>query len=493
MITEQNQTFWLNTDRSTYILRITKFGHLEHIYYGAKLPSASLQEVEALALKHNAETGTTVAYSETDPLYSLDLLALEWAGVGRGDFRDPPAEIKMPDTSFVHDFIYAEHQITDDTLTFKLIDQSNQVQLKLNYQVFPAANVIKRWCRIRNQNTSPLIIRKLMSLMVDLPNRNFSLTTFDGAWSKEAQTHTRPLAPGIYINSSNTGSSSNRHNPGFILSTSAVDSIGDGSSFSVENDRTHNSKFIIQKSKSEGVAANTVGVSSCRKEFYGFNLIYSGNHFGLVELSNQNLVRVELGINPQSFEWPLQTNESFETPAAIMTYSDQSLDDLAHNFHDFVNQEIVPPTWRGKTRPVAFNNWEATFFKFSQRKLLKLAHQAQDLGVEMMVLDDGWFKGRDSDTAGLGDYQVNRKKFPRGLKPFVRKIKQLGLQFGIWLEPEMVNPNSDLYRQHPDWVIQVPNKTPLQGRHQLVLDLCRPAVRDYIVQEVSRVLDEYQV
>ena len=470
MIEYIDGVFRLTTDATSYWFQVTRYNHLMHIHYGPRLHD---QDPEGLALKHSAVLGDTVCYDEQDPAYSLDKLCLEWSGIGRGDYRHAPAELKMPDSTFVCDFLYQSHEIrkgtvpmeglptacgeeTDcDTLAITLMDTSNQVALTLYYTVYESADVITRRAVLTNHNADPLTIRRLMSMMMDLPNRCFKLVTFDGDWIKEAHRHDRALEYGMYVNSSTTGSSSNRHNPGFLLA---------------ERDATEEHGYV-----------------------YGFNLVYSGNHYGAVELSDHQIARVMLGINPHCFEWPLGEGERFETPEAIMTFSDKGFNGMSHHFHDFIQNHIVRGEWKDKERPVLINNWEAYFFKFTQGKLLRLARRAKRLGVELFVLDDGWFGERNSDYAGLGDYRVNRKKLPGGMARFANNINKMGLQFGLWFEPEMVNPDSDLYRAHPEYAVAVPGKDPVMGRHQLVLDLINPAVRDYIVESVGRILDEADI
>jgi alpha-galactosidase len=396
-------------------------------------------------------------------------MCLEWSGIGKGDYRSAPAEIKMPDGSFTADFVYKSHRITDgslepealpssygdgdacQTLEISMLDESNGVSLLLYFTVYRDTNVITRRAVLLNGNAVPLTIRKLMSMSLDIPDDGFKLVTFDGGWIKEAHKHEQRLSYGIHVNSSVTGASSNRHNPGFLLAASDA-------------------------------SENHGGV-------YGFNLVYSGNHYGETELSNQGLVRVQLGINPHCFEWTLKQNERFETPEAIFSFSSAGFNGLSRNFHDFINNHIVRGDWKGKQRPVLLNNWEAHFFKFTRGKLLRLARRAKRLGIEMFVLDDGWFGERDSDKAGLGDYNVNRKKLPRGLSEFSNRIHRMGMSFGLWFEPEMVNEDSALFRAHPEYALQTPNKKSALGRNQLVLDLCNPKVRDYIVENVTRILD----
>ena len=471
MITSAENIFKLTTDKTSYWFRITKFGHLEHIYYGTRLPDD--QPAEPLILKHTAELGSSVNYDPGDDKYCLDTLCLEWTGIGKGDYRNTPAEIKMPDGTFTADFIYKSHRITNgnikmetlpssygkeddcETLEITMQDESNNVSLQMYYTVYAKTNVCTRRTLISNGNNAPLTIRKLMSMNIDIPNDGYRLITFDGGWIKEANKHERLLSYGIHVNSSTTGSSSNRHNAGFILAA-------------------------------QGATETHGGV-------YGFNLVYSGNHYSAVELSNHDLVRIQSGINPYCFEWTLKEGESFEAPEAIMSYSNAGFNGLSHGFHDFINNHIVKGDWKGRERPVVINNWEAYFFRFTRGKLLKLARRAKKLGVEMFVLDDGWFGKRDNDKAGLGDYNVNRKKLPRGLSDFSKRIHKMGMKFGLWFEPEMVNEDSDLYRAHPEYALKTLGKEPARGRNQLVLDMCNQNVRDYIVKNVTNILDTANV
>lgn len=475
--------FRLSTANSSLWFRKTSYGHLEHLHYGVRLGCD--QSPEALAIKRTAQSGSCIAYDVEDNLYCLDSIPLEWSGIGRGDYRHSPAELVMPDGTFTCDFVFKayniysgalpmdslpsaygrEHSIAEgeeaccgsdcETLEILLEDESNKVGLRLFWSVYPHTDVITRRAVLTNRGGRRLLIRRLMSMMTDLPNRNFQIISFDGAWIKEAHKHKRPVSPGIHVISSTTGASSNRHNPGFLLA--------------------------------EDTAAEVHG------SVYGFNLIYSGNHYSAIELTGQGLVRVQSGINPHCFEWTLNTGEHFETPEAVMTYSDKGYNGVSRHFHDFVNNHIVRGAWKNRERPVLANNWEACFFKFNQQKLLKLAKQAKNIGAELFVLDDGWFGKRDSDTAGLGDYTVNRKKLPRGMKHFSRLIHRMGLMFGLWFEPEMLNTDSDLFRLHPEYAVTTPGKVPTLGRNQLVLDLCRQEVRDYIVEAVGKVLDENNI
>ncbi len=469
-ITYDGGVFALCTDSTSYIFRITKFKHLEHIHYGRRVYAS---DAEALAIKHDIQLGSSVMYDTADDNYCLDSLCLEWSGVGRGDYRQTPLEAKMPDGSFSSDFLYEGHEIvsgcvpmqslpaayddenTAQTLIIHMRERDRAVFLTLYYTVFPASNVITRRCVIKNGCEGELSLRCIMSMSIDLPDCGFLMHSFDGGWIKETHRHIRPVEYGMYVNSSTTGASSNRHNPGFLLS--------------------------------EKRACEDSG------RVWGFNLVYSGNHFGLVERSNHDLVRVQLGINPHCFEWILRPGESFEAPEAVMSFSDRGFNGLSANFHDFVNNNIVRGAWKNAERPVLINDWEACFFKFDREKLLKLARRAKKLGVELFVLDDGWFGARDSDRAGLGDYDVNLRKLPGGLGEFAESIEKMGLKFGLWFEPESVNVDSVLYREHPDWAIKPPSGEPCFGRNQLLLDLTRQEVRDYIVENVGATLDGAEI
>lgn len=469
-ITYENGVFALDTRCTSYIFRVTKFRHLEHIHYGEHV---AVSDAQPLASKHDIQLGSSVMYDPSDDNYCLDNLCLEWSGVGRGDYRQTPVEAKMPDGSFSSDFLYVSHEIvsgcvpmqslptayddekTAQTLIINLRERDRDAALTLYYTVFPESDVISRRCVIKNNCAGDISIRRIMSMSLDMPDRGFLMHSFDGGWIKEAHRHIRPVEYGMYVNSSTTGASSNRHNPGFLLSEKHT------------------------------------GEDSGRA--WGFNLVYSGNHFGVVEKSNHDLVRIQLGINPHCFDWTLHPGESFETPEAVMTFSERGFNGLSANFHDFVNNNIVRGDWKNIERPVLINDWEACFFKFTREKLLKLARRAKKLGVELFVLDDGWFGARNSDTAGLGDYDINLRKLPGGLGEFAGSIEKLGMKFGLWFEPESVNVDSELYRAHPDWAIKPPVGEPCFGRNQLLLDLTRKEVRDYIVENVGKTLDSAKI
>lgn len=470
-IFEKDRTFLLNTENSSYLLMVNEHGHIEQLHYGTPV---RLEDAQALRYKRTMPYGSEVMYAPEDDSYCLDNVPLNWSGIGKGDFRLPPLELQMPDGSYVSDFVFERFELREgvypvvtlpcaydesgkgaETLVLTLRDEVYDIGLELVYTVYAKENVITRRAMLTNGETQPLVLRRMMSLLIDLPNQNFKLITLDGDWIAEANRHDRKLQPGCFVNQSTTGSSSNRHNPGVLLA--------------------------------EERASEDTGV------VYGFNLMYSGNHYTAVERSPRDMVRVISGINPLCFSWTLQKGERFETPEAVMTFSDRGFNGLSHNFHAFVNEHVVRGDWKGRERPVLLNNWEAHFFQFTRRKLLRLARRAKKLGVELFVLDDGWFGARNDDKAGLGDYTVNRKKLPDGIEGLAKRVTKMGLRFGLWFEPESVNPDSELYRAHPEYAVKLPKREPSLGRNQLLLDLTNPAVRDYIVENVSGILDRAEI
>ena len=458
MIQVKNSTFLLKTQEDSYMLRVNDFGQVEHLHFG--LP-VTPEDAEALACRPGLGWGASLLLENGNTASCPDDKSLEWSGSGRGDFRESPLETAGKST----DFRYTDYRIlpggaplsgalpqahgAQDTLELTL--EQPGARLKLYYAVFDTA--LTRRVVIENTGETPLTLSKIMSYCLDIPGE-FILRSFHGGWISEMnQTDTPVTGAGVRI-SSTTGSSSNRSNPGFLL---------------YEPGATEN--------------AGTV---------YGFNLLYSGNHYACAQRSAQGLTRVAGGINPDNFLWELGSGEIFETPEAVLCFSDQGFNGLSAKMHRFVLEHIIPEYWNNRLRPVLYNSWEGCGFDFDQRRLLDLASRAKKLGCELFVLDDGWFGGRNNDKAGLGDYTVNSKKLPQGIRGLSRKLRERGLEFGLWFEPESVNPDSDLYRAHPDWALtdEFPN---IFGRNQLLLDLTRQDVQDYIVEHVSAILDEGEI
>lgn len=467
MIKFENGIFKLDTKSTSYIFRIAPNGKLENIHYG---PYLKKQSYEAVMLKNTILLGSCVEY-DTTSFISLDNVLLEYSENGKGDYRHTPIELVMPDGTYVSDFVYHSHTVSDgaytstslptaygkaQTLAVTLIDKKYQnIELRLSYTVFEDADVIARNTMLVNNSSESITVNKLMSFSLDLPSTYYDIVTLSGSWIKEAHAHSTPVSECIFVNSSTVGASSNRHNPAFML-------VGKGADYD-------------------------------RGNVYGFNLVYSGNHYSAIEGSPSGTTRVMSGINPHCFNWVLTPHESFETPQAVMTYSSKGINKMAQNMHHFVNNHIVRGVHKNADRPIVINNWEAMMFNFNRQKIIALADKAKNLGIEMLVLDDGWFGARNNDKAGLGDWIVNTKKLPGGLTSLAKSINNRGMKFGLWFEPECVNQDSDLYRAHPDWAIAVPSRTPSLGRNQMVLDLTRKEVRDYIVNAVHSILESANI
>jgi len=458
MITTQNGVFHIRTETYSYLMRVNSYGIPEHLHFGAPIRS---EDAEGFVCRPGLGWGSTVLLDDKDSGSSLDDKALEWSGSGRGDYRESPLEL----CGVSSDFRFREAEVLSgiatiscglpqakgDCETLVVTLEQPGARLKLYYTAFETALV--RRTVLENTGSEPLAFQKLMSFSIDLPG-SYTMATFNGGWIAEMRRQDTPVGGSKVVNESLTGASSNRHNPGFLL---------------FEPDATEDSGRV-----------------------YGFNLIYSGNHYAAAQQSLQGLTRVMQGINPSNFCREILSGECFETPEAVLCYSDDGFGGMSKNMHDFVNRHIVPAYWQGRPRPVLYNDWEGCMFDFNQRRLLDLADRAKELGCELFVLDDGWFGKRDNDLAGLGDYTVNRKKLPDGMDGLAKKIRAKGMEFGLWFEPESVNPDSDLYRAHPDWALtdSFPN---VLGRHQLLLDLTKPEVRDYIVDSVSGILDSADI
>lgn len=454
MITEENGVFHIRTDTYSYLFKIDAYGLPEHLHFGAPVKT---RDAGALSCRPGLGWGASILLDAKDTASCPDVLPLEWSGSGRGDYRESPLELAGEPADFrytgykIHEggvsMACGLPQAHDARETLEITLSQPGAELTLFYTAFPTA--IVRRTVLTNTGDKPLRLNKLMSSCVDLPG-SYTMATFNGGWIAEMRRCDTPVGVSKVVNESLTGSSSNRHNPGFLLY--------------------------------EPTATEDAGT------VYGFNLIYSGNHYAAAQQSLQGLTRVMQGINDSNFSRELPPGECFETPEAVLCHSGKGFGGLSANMHAFVTDHIIPPHWRGRPRPVLYNSWEGCTFDFSQRRLLSLANRAKALGCELFVLDDGWFAGRDNDRAGLGDYTVNRKKLPEGLEGLSRHLKDKGLSFGLWFEPESVNPDSDLYRAHPDWAL-TDGFQPVLGRNQLLLDLTRSEVRDYIVENVSRILD----
>ena len=342
-----------------------------------------------------------------------------------------------------------------EELIIKLKCNNYSEVLELHYSVFEERDVIVKSSKIINTGLAPVYVRRLMSNQLDFESFDYVFTTFTGAWAREMERKDNRISSGKYVNSSYTGTSSNRANPFVMLS---------------EEKTTEDSGIC-----------------------YGINLIYSGNHYECCEVNSYGKLRFVSGINPNSFEYRLEVGEELEAPESVMTFSPNGFNGMSQRMHSFVRNCIVRGTWKKKLRPVLLNSWEAAYFDINESKLLRLAKAGKEAGIELFVMDDGWFGQRDDDSSSLGDWFVNKKKLPNGVGGLCKKINDLGLMFGIWIEPEMVNVKSELYRTHPDWTIEIPGKNHSEGRNQRILDLANPDVVDYMIKQIEELLSSANI
>ncbi|MBN2604290.1 MAG: alpha-galactosidase [Bacilli bacterium] len=463
---EEEKSFYLHTEHSTYVILINEFKHLEHVYYGGKI--TNFKNINEVRTKYEFELGSSTSYSKDAKGYSLNTKLLEFSTYGKGDYREPTVHIELPSGSRTTDFVYQSHTILknvsfpkmpqvikEETLVITLFDSHANVSIKLFYTIFEKEDIIVRNLEIINHNQEEIMIDKALSFNLDLLNQNYILSKLDGAWIRERHINDVLLTKGTVRIDSKKGVSSSDHNPFFMLKE--------------------------QSTKEDYGKA------------YGFTLIYSGNFEANIETSPHDFLRVNMGINSFDFRYPLQANETFVTPEVIMTFSNKGLNQLSQNFHQLINEFIINENQQFKDRPILVNNWEATYFDFNEKKLLAIAKKAKKLGIELFCLDDGWFGKRNDDFSSLGDWYYNQKKLPRGVKGLCHKINKLGLDFGIWVEPEMISIDSDLYRAHPDWAVFIPNTDPALGRNQLILDLTNPFVIQYLKDTLSELFQSANI
>ncbi len=466
MIQEREGLFELTTKNTGYLFRVMETGHLEHLYYGRRVKVADGAPLEE---KHAFAPGNTNAYDRAHPRLSLEDVCLEMSSYGKGDIREPFVEVIHGDGSTTSDFLYDSYEVLEggevkeeyslpgsysgngpqEHLCVTLRDQEYHLKLELHYRVFPECDVITRSARLVNESRETVQLARLMSLQLDLQEAAPVFTTFTGAWGREMKRTDTALHGGRLVNSSYTGTSSSRANP-----------------------------FVMLSHRDTNEDAG---------DCYGFNLIYSGNHYESLEVTPYGKTRLVTGMNPQSFLWTLEPGEGFDAPEAVMAYSHQGFNGMSCAMHAFVREHIVRGEWKYRERPVLLNSWEAAYFDIDEEKLVELAKAGKEVGIELFVMDDGWFGSRNDDTQSLGDWQVNKEKLPGGLKGLADKIKALGMDFGIWVEPEMVNEKSRLYEAHPEWVLRIPGKPHSEGRNQMILDLANPQVQDYVIGAMTQV------
>lgn len=461
MIIKNNNTFHLQGRNISYIMAVDSFGNLIHIHYGRKLHDKDYD-------KTNTKYVNWAAYDENN--ITLENTQQEYPSYGHTDLRNPAYTVKNVDGNSISQLKYKDYTIKENyipeiegmpslfienksaqTLEITLEDKISGVEVVLSYSVFDDYDVILRNTRIHNISDSTIEIDSAYSANLDIAKGNYDLIYFSGGWGREREFCRSEIQQGAKIDISNArGGSGHTLNPFIMVSEHNADED--------------------------------------KGNVYGFSLIYSGNHSSMIECDQYGNIRVQQGINPFMFKWTLEKGESFVTPQCVMCYSENGIGGLSRELNDVYRTNLCRSKWADKDRPILINNWEATYFDFDEDKLLSIAKRAKEAGVELFVLDDGWFGTRNYDFSGLGDWTVNYDKLPSGIDGLAKKINDIGLKFGLWFEPEMVNPDSDLYRAHPDWAISVPNRISSLSRNQLILDLSRDDVCDYIITAVSDVL-----
>ncbi len=452
-----DRQFHLYNEQISLVLRVFEDGTLGQLHMGAALPA-----------------GRSYRHLGPDPFPGFSNrvgspVPLAYPTSGTGDFRVPALVARAADGATALSLHYRDHRISAgkpsldglpstyvedpteaDTLEITLADEPAGLEVDLRFSIFAGRPLIARSAVIRNAGSAPVDLRCAMSLSLDLPDADWRMVGLSGSWARERQVTERALVPGRQSVSSVRGASGHEHNPFVALRRETTD--------------------------------------EAHGEAYGFSLVYSGNFLAEAEVEPYGTARVRLGIEPSTFGWHLDPGATFTTPEAIVAYSAAGLGELSDAFHRLFRERLARGRWRDRARPVLINNWEATYFGFDADRLVEIASTARDLGVELFVLDDGWFGARDDDTTSLGDWFVDRRKLPEGLDGVARRITELGIGFGLWIEPEMVSQRSRLFEAHPDWAIGIPGRPRTESRQQLVLDLTRPEVVDHLTEVLSDVL-----
>lgn len=462
---EKTKQFHLSNAFYSYVIGVMPNNEMGQLYFGRKV--------------HDREDFSYLFESFFRPMqpglptkedFSLESSRNEYPSFGSTDFRTPAYMINYANGAHVSHFEYEDYKILAgkpklpglpatyvendseaQTLLIRLVDRLTKAELELSYTVFEDYPVITRNVRFVNNGTEAIVLDRAFSASLDLPDHDYEWMQFSGAWGRERRPIVKSLDEGSVSIGSLRGHSSANHNP-----------------------------FVILKRKN---------ADDFQGEALGFSFVYSGNFYAGAEVDTYGALRMSMGIHPECFSWKLEPGEEFVTPEVVITYTNQGLNDLSQNLHKLFRNRLSRGPWKTKERPILLNNWEATNMDFNEESILKIAAKGKEAGVELFVLDDGWFGERCDDYRGLGDWVVNTDKLPDGMKGLCEKVNALGLEFGFWIEPEMVNPDSDLYRAHPDWVLATPGRDRSLGRHQMVLDFSRPEVVDYIYDMLYAVLD----
>lgn len=466
---EKEKVFHLTAGNTSYIMKVAKDKYLAHVYWGKKIKTPDMENAQL-----NRGSCFGAAPDTKDKTYSLDFVCQEYPTGCGTDYRIPAVQAVFADGSRAVELVYEDYKITPgkpklkglpaayveddteaDTLEIILKDSLKNLKVVLMYTAYNNIDAITRSVRVINESSDRITLEKVMSASVDYEVSDFDFVELPGSWGRERHIERNRLRSGIQSIESRRGASSHQLNPFFALaSKNANEEYG---------------------------------------EVYGFNLVYSGNFAAGVEVDHLFKSRAYIGLNDYDFSWILDSGESFQAPEAVLVYSSRGFGEMSRTFHRLYRKRLVRGKYRDEVRPILANNWEATYFDFDEEKILELAKAASELGIELLVLDDGWFGKRNGDNCSLGDWYVNREKLPGGIGQLAKKVREYGIQFGLWFEPEMVSPDSDLYREHPDWCIHIPGRERTECRNQLTLDLSREDVCDYIIKTVSKILDEAEI
>lgn len=464
--------FTLETKTSTYQMKADTYGYLLHLYYGDRIG-----QEDTGYLLHREDRGLCACPNDLgrDRTYSLDCQPQEYPAAGAGDFRTPCIGAEFENGGKTLDLRYASHRMLEkkpglqglpalyetkengaETLEICLKDSAEDLCVYLLYSVFEKEDAIVRSCRVENRTGKTVFLNAVLSACMDInDDEELDLISFWGRHCMERNVERRPVAHGKTVIDSIRGTSSAQENPFVILCD-------------------HNA---------------TEDFGRC----WGLSFVYSGNFAAVAEKNQLSLTRFTMGLNPENFRWRLLDGESFQAPEAVFCYSPAGLTALSQKYHRLYRENLCRGYWKDRRRPVLINNWEATYFHFDTEKLVKIAETASKLGVELLVMDDGWFGKRDDDWSGLGDWKVNEKKLPGGMKALCEKVNALGMKLGVWFEPEMVSEDSDLFRAHPDWFLHVPGRGYSRSRYQLVLDFSRKEVRENIHDQMAAVLSSANI
>ena len=460
---EKNNVFLLDTENTTYAIAIVDDRYVEHLWYGTKIEGENLRY-----LLREDEAPFTPAVNNRETGAFLDCAPMEYPETGMGDYRESALCVRSMGGCRASELRYEGYEIVpgkpvldglpatwgseSDCSTLKIFcrDMLLGMKVTLLYSVFEGSDALTRSVIVENEGKEPFYLEKVLSACVDMDDRGFEMITLPGSWARERHIQRRPLAYGRQNAASFRGNSSHQEHPFLALVTP-------------------------ETTQSTG-------------EVYAMNFVYSGNFIAQVEKSQFDSVRMTMGIHPEGFTWKLEPGERFTAPEVVMVYSAEGLGKMTRTFHDLYREHLIRSPYLHQKRPILINNWEATYFDFDEKKLLEIAKEASELGIEMLVMDDGWFGRRSSDDSSLGDWFVNEEKLKGGLHALVENVKKLGMKFGIWVEPEMISPESELYQKHPDWAIQIPGRDITQSRAQYVLDLSRAEVADAVYDMIANVL-----